>query len=67
MLSELERRKPVHDGNDGHFGDDLDEIGMLLSEQQQRRQEVNVREKELNMFRSGSAPPTVEGSLNAKC
>ncbi|CAM8952676.1 unnamed protein product [Rhodiola kirilowii] len=65
MLSELERRKPVHDGNDGQFGDDLDEIGMLLSEQQQRRQEVNVREKELNMFRSGSAPPTVEGSLNA--
>uniref|UniRef100_A0A7N0U587 PUM-HD domain-containing protein n=1 Tax=Kalanchoe fedtschenkoi TaxID=63787 RepID=A0A7N0U587_KALFE len=64
MLSENKRRH-VHGGvNDGSFGDDFDEIGMLLSEQR-RQESVNDREKELKMFRSGSAPPTVEGSLNA--
>ncbi|KAH0997393.1 hypothetical protein GBA52_021257 [Prunus armeniaca] len=51
-------------GNEGSFGDEFEkEIGMLLREQ--RRQEVDDRESELNIFRSGSAPPTVEGSLNA--
>ncbi|KAK7404548.1 hypothetical protein VNO78_05500 [Psophocarpus tetragonolobus] len=50
--------------NDGSFGDELEkEIGMLLREQ--RRQEADDHERELNIFRSGSAPPTVEGSLNA--
>ncbi|CAK9188610.1 unnamed protein product, partial [Ilex paraguariensis] len=39
------------------------EIGVLLREQ--RRHEADDREKELNLYRSGSAPPTVEGSLNA--
>ncbi|KAJ6315715.1 hypothetical protein OIU78_019060 [Salix suchowensis] len=62
MLSELGRR-PMIGANDGSFGDDLDEIGLLLREQ--RRQEADDREKELNLYRSGSAPPTVEGSLNA--
>ncbi|KAK7261505.1 hypothetical protein RIF29_27819 [Crotalaria pallida] len=60
MLSELARR-PL---NEGSFGDDLEkEIGMLLREQ--RRQESDDRERELNVYRSGSAPPTVEGSLSA--
>jgi pumilio RNA-binding family len=50
MLSELDRRN-----------DEMEkEIGLLL-----RRQEADDREKELKMFRSGSAPPTVEGSLSA--
>ncbi|KAL9296588.1 hypothetical protein ACSQ67_022484 [Phaseolus vulgaris] len=50
--------------NEGSFGDELEkEIGMLLREQ--RRQEADDRERELNIFRSGSAPPTVEGSLSA--
>ncbi|KAK9127063.1 hypothetical protein Syun_015860 [Stephania yunnanensis] len=39
------------------------ELGILLREQ--RRQENSDREKELNIYRSGSAPPTVEGSLTA--
>ncbi|XP_022860558.1 pumilio homolog 2-like [Olea europaea var. sylvestris] len=50
--------------NENPFGDDLEkEIGFLLREQ--RRQEAIDREKELNLYRSGSAPPTVEGSLSA--
>ncbi|KAK3007369.1 hypothetical protein RJ639_016045, partial [Escallonia herrerae] len=63
MLSELGRR-PMLGGNEGSFGDELEkEIGMLLREQ--RRQDSDDREKELNLYRSGSAPPTVEGSLSA--
>ncbi|XP_043815465.1 pumilio homolog 2 isoform X2 [Manihot esculenta] len=63
MLSELGRR-PMVGTNDGSFGDDLEkEIGLLLREQ--RRQEAGDLEKELNLYRSGSAPPTVEGSLSA--
>lgn len=63
MLSELGRR-PMIGANDGSFGDDLEkEIGLLLREQ--RRQEADDRERELNLYRSGSAPPTVEGSLSA--
>ncbi|KGN47133.1 pumilio homolog 1 [Cucumis sativus] len=51
-------------GNEGSFGDELEtEIGLLLREQ--RRQEADDRERELNLYRSGSAPPTVEGSLSA--
>ncbi|XP_031249420.1 pumilio homolog 2 [Pistacia vera] len=66
MLSELGRR-PMIGGNDGSFDDDLEkEIGLLLREQRSR-QEVDDRdrERELNLYRSGSAPPTVEGSLSA--
>lgn len=51
-------------GSEGSFGDELEkEIGMLLGEQ--RRQEADEHERELNLYRSGSAPPTVEGSLSA--
>lgn len=51
-------------GNENSFGDELEkEIGLLLREQ--RRDEADDREKELNLYRSGSAPPTVEGSLSA--
>ncbi|KVI11958.1 Armadillo-like helical [Cynara cardunculus var. scolymus] len=63
MLSELGRRPMVSGGGEGSFGDELEkEIGLLLREQ---RREADDREKELNMYRSGSAPPTVEGSLSA--
>ncbi|XP_057953129.1 pumilio homolog 2-like isoform X2 [Malania oleifera] len=62
MLSELGRR-PMLGGNEGSFGDDLEKEILLLREQ--RRQEIDDREKELNLYRSGSAPPTVEGSLSA--
>lgn len=63
MLSELNMR-PMLGGNEGSFGEDLEkEIGMLLREQ--RRESSDDRERALNMCRSGSAPPTVEGSLSA--
>ncbi|KZV47072.1 pumilio2-like [Dorcoceras hygrometricum] len=63
MLSELGRR-PRIGNNEGPFGDELEkEIGLLLREQ--RRHEAGDHEKELNLYRSGSAPPTVEGSLSA--
>ncbi|XP_019233233.1 PREDICTED: pumilio homolog 2-like isoform X1 [Nicotiana attenuata] len=63
MVSELGRR-PMIGNNENSFGDEFEkEIGMLLHDQ--RRQDADDREKELNMYRSGSAPPTVEGSLSA--
>ncbi|KAF8396804.1 hypothetical protein HHK36_018437 [Tetracentron sinense] len=59
MLSELGMRTMLGN-NDGSYGEDVGkELGLLLREQ--RRQEANDRE----MYRSGSAPPTVEGSLSA--
>ncbi|KAI3731105.1 hypothetical protein L1987_62288 [Smallanthus sonchifolius] len=39
-----------------------EELGLLMRE---KRMSSSDRETELNMYRSGSAPPTVEGSLNA--
>eukprot|EP00262_Sarcandra_glabra_P002266 TRINITY_DN12537_c0_g1_i1.p1 TRINITY_DN12537_c0_g1~~TRINITY_DN12537_c0_g1_i1.p1 ORF type:complete len:851 (+),score=167.04 TRINITY_DN12537_c0_g1_i1:426-2978(+) len=63
MLSDMGMR-PIIGNTDGSYGEDLEkELGLLLREQ--RRQEANDRERELNLYRSGSAPPTVEGSLTA--
>ncbi|EOA12021.1 hypothetical protein CARUB_v10008047mg, partial [Capsella rubella] len=66
MIPELGRR-PMHRGNeDPSFGDDYEkEIGVLLGEQQRRQEEADELERELNLYRSGSAPPTVDGSVNA--
>lgn len=52
-------------GKEGSFGDEMEkELGLLLREQ--RRQDTNDdHEKELNIYRSGSAPPTIAGSLSA--
>ncbi|KAL5717296.1 hypothetical protein ACHQM5_010328 [Ranunculus cassubicifolius] len=62
VLSEMGMRPRINEGSYG--GDDLGkELGFMLREQ--RRQESNDRERELNLYRSGSAPPTVEGSLAA--
>ncbi|KAK4277940.1 hypothetical protein QN277_015857 [Acacia crassicarpa] len=47
---------------------DYDEdLSTLICQQrrQQQQHEVSERERELNMYRSGSAPPTIEGSLSA--
>lgn len=57
MVSEL--------GVGGFNGEDLGkELGFLLLEQ--RKQEAaGDGEREVDIFRSGSAPPTVEGSMNA--
>ncbi|ESQ51418.1 hypothetical protein EUTSA_v10016189mg [Eutrema salsugineum] len=66
MIPELGRR-PMHRGNeDSSFGDDYEkEIGVLLGEQQRWQEEADERERELNLYRSGSAPPTVDGSVSA--
>uniref|UniRef100_A0A803P127 PUM-HD domain-containing protein n=1 Tax=Cannabis sativa TaxID=3483 RepID=A0A803P127_CANSA len=58
MMSEISMRSMLKSSD---YGEDL---GMLIREQR-RQQEASEREKELNIYRSGSAPPTVEGSLNA--
>ncbi|PON45819.1 Coatomer beta subunit [Parasponia andersonii] len=58
MMSEISMRSMLKNPD---YGEDL---GMLIREQR-RQQEASEREKELNLYRSGSAPPTVEGSLNA--
>ncbi|PKU79192.1 pumilio homolog 2 [Dendrobium catenatum] len=64
MLSEMGVRAMIGSGGEGFSGEDLGrELGLLLREQ--RRQEASDRERELNIYRSGSAPPTVEGSLTA--
>ncbi|KAE8660381.1 Pumilio-like protein 3 [Hibiscus syriacus] len=64
MLSELDSR-PMIGSSEESFGDDLEkEIG-LLPREQHSRQEADELERELNLYRSGSAPPTVEGSLSA--
>ncbi|KAF7831057.1 pumilio-like protein 1-like isoform X1 [Senna tora] len=44
------------------YGEDL---SMLIREQRRQQQEASERERELSMYRSGSAPPTIEGSLSA--
>lgn len=57
MVSDFGMRSMLQSNNN-------EELGFLLREQK-RQQEMSERERELNMYRSGSAPPTVEGSLNA--
>ncbi|KAI8523732.1 hypothetical protein RHMOL_Rhmol13G0095300 [Rhododendron molle] len=66
MLSEMGRR-PVLGGNEGggSFGDEFEKEISLLLREQRRQDGDDDREKELNLYRSGSAPPTVEGSLSA--
>ncbi|KAK8953023.1 hypothetical protein KSP40_PGU002616 [Platanthera guangdongensis] len=64
MLSEMGVRAMIGGGGDGFSSEDVGrELGILLREQ--RRKETSDRERELNIYRSGSAPPTVEGSLAA--
>ncbi|CAH8334070.1 unnamed protein product [Eruca vesicaria subsp. sativa] len=66
MIPELGRRPMLRGNGDSSFGDDYEkEIGALLSEQQRRQEEADELEKELNLYRSGSAPPTVDGSFSA--
>ncbi|XP_012088832.1 pumilio homolog 1 isoform X1 [Jatropha curcas] len=42
-----------------------EDLGKLIREQRLQQEAASDREKELNIYRSGSAPPTVEGSLNS--
>lgn len=63
MLSEMGVRSMIgNGGSEGFTGEDL---GLLLREQRRQESVDRDRERELNMYRSGSCPPTVEGSLNA--
>ncbi|CAN6833555.1 unnamed protein product [Brassica oleracea] len=63
MIPELGRRTMQQDPS---FGDEYEkEIGALLGEQQRRQEEADELERELNLYRSGSAPPTVDGSFTA--
>ncbi|KAK4277942.1 hypothetical protein QN277_015858 [Acacia crassicarpa] len=48
--------------NTPDYGQDLSK---LIRQQRRQHQEASELERELNMYRSGSAPPTVEGSLSA--
>lgn len=51
-------------GSNRIFEDSLQsELNSILHEQ--RKQLIGNQERDLNMYRSGSAPPTVEGSLSA--
>ncbi|WOL18963.1 hypothetical protein Cni_G27760 [Canna indica] len=52
--------------SNGSFDDDFErDIDALLREQQQNRAVFDLDRDELNICRSGSAPPTVEGSRTA--
>ncbi|XP_015698639.1 pumilio homolog 1-like isoform X2 [Oryza brachyantha] len=53
-------------GDEEELEDELDALlGAGGGGAQRRGEDAGERERELNMFRSGSAPPTIEGSLNA--
>lgn len=61
MLSRLDDSRQ---GPEGSLEDSLEsELGLILREQ--CNQHFNDRERDLNIYRSGSAPPTVEGSWSA--
>ncbi|KAG1371724.1 Pumilio [Cocos nucifera] len=60
MMSEMGIKSLMGSGGDGFSGDDL---RLLL--QEQRRLESSDRERGPNLCRSGSAPPTAEGSRRA--
>lgn len=61
MVSDMGMRTMLG-SSERFYGEDLgNELGFLL----QRPQEVCEKEQELNIYRSGSAPPTVERSLSA--
>ncbi|XP_077238968.1 pumilio homolog 2-like [Tasmannia lanceolata] len=64
MLSEIGMRPMIGNNEGSSYSEDLGkEIEILLREK--RFQEASDRERELNIYRSGSAPPTVDGSLSA--
>ncbi|KAK4791541.1 hypothetical protein SAY86_031954 [Trapa natans] len=63
MLSEWEGH--VLGSNEGSLGDDIEEEFAMLLLREQRHHETDDHEHELSIYRSESAPPTVEGSLSA--
>lgn len=68
MLPNVNIRTDINDSMIRQSIENLDsglesELESMLTERRSR--DVIDRERDLNMYRSGSAPPTVEGSLNA--
>ncbi|KAK4780570.1 hypothetical protein SAY87_016676 [Trapa incisa] len=63
MLSEWEGH--VLGSNEGSLGDDIEEEFAMLLLREQRHHETDDHEHELSIYRSESAPPTVEGSFSA--
>ncbi|KAJ6826727.1 pumilio-like protein 1-like [Iris pallida] len=61
MISEVGVRSMIG-GSEGFSGD---ELGFLLRDQRVQGPVDRDRERELDMYRSPSAPPTLEGSLSA--
>lgn len=62
MIPELGARSAVGRGRSNDYNE---EMGRLLRERASEQEVVSDRERELSLLRSGSAPPTVEGSLGA--
>ncbi|XP_010253957.1 PREDICTED: pumilio homolog 4-like [Nelumbo nucifera] len=67
MFSNLDARPTLGEGLRGSNGNLEDSLGKELEFllREQRGRDVIDRERDLNIYRSGSAPPTVEGSLSA--
>ncbi|KAF9598219.1 hypothetical protein IFM89_025920 [Coptis chinensis] len=69
MLTDLEVRaslgEVIRRGSNGNLDEILGKDYELMMLREERSREVINRERDLNIYRSGSAPPTVEGSLNA--
>ncbi|XP_057476979.1 pumilio homolog 4-like isoform X2 [Actinidia eriantha] len=68
VLTDVNVRRNLEDGmmrgSNGNLEDILqNELELILQEQHNR--DIINRERDFNIFRSGSAPPTVEGSLSA--
>lgn len=66
MVSDMNLQMTLDDGLrglNGNLGDSLH--SELLRLREQRNRDIMDRERDLNIYRSGSAPPTVEGSLSA--
>ncbi|KAI3458670.1 hypothetical protein Pfo_015333 [Paulownia fortunei] len=61
MISEMGVRSVLGGGSSNDYNE---ELGRLLRERASE-QEASDRERELNLLRSGSAPPIVQGSLGA--
>ncbi|CAK9150462.1 unnamed protein product [Ilex paraguariensis] len=51
--------------SNGSLENSLESELQTLLQEQRNRSVINERERDLNIYRSGSAPPTVEGSLSA--
>ncbi|XVE68830.1 hypothetical protein DITRI_Ditri09bG0101500 [Diplodiscus trichospermus] len=64
--SNMDMLPTMHNGSERpslNLEDSLTELELIL--RAQRNQQFVSRERDLDIYRSGSAPPTVEGSLNA--